>query len=85
MLVLLLTALRFTPQHRYIHRVGRTGRFGTLGVAVNLVAPQRKEETKQLEVICDFAKISVQVSEGSFVCSLQWFCSLLFVFCFFNV
>jgi translation initiation factor 4A len=33
----------------YIHRIGRSGRFGRKGTAINFVAPEDKEELEQLQ------------------------------------
>lgn len=39
------------PRNRetYIHRIGRSGRFGRKGTAINFVAPEDKEELEQLQ------------------------------------
>ena len=44
----------------YIHRVGRTGRFGTLGVAINLVASQWPKELQHLKQIQSESKTTVK-------------------------
>jgi len=36
-------------RENYIHRIGRSGRFGRKGVAINLVTPKDQESLKQLE------------------------------------
>jgi len=39
------------PRQRetYIHRIGRSGRFGRKGTAINFVVPEDKEELEQLQ------------------------------------
>jgi len=39
------TGQRFPDPETYLHRIGRTGRFGRIGVAINLVHDQRSMET----------------------------------------
>jgi superfamily II DNA/RNA helicase len=36
-------------QENYIHRIGRSGRFGRKGVAINMVGPDEVEMVKQIE------------------------------------
>ena len=37
------------PVNRHIHRIGRSGRFGRKGVAINLVTPVELRELKNIE------------------------------------
>ena len=47
----------------YLHRIGRTGRFGQLGVAVNLVTSAETEKVKSIEQFynCDIEKIDPNI------------------------
>jgi superfamily II DNA/RNA helicase len=36
-------------RENYVHRIGRTGRYGKKGVAINLVTPEEKIAMKELE------------------------------------
>lgn len=36
-------------QENYLHRIGRTGRYGRKGTALNLITPEEKEQQTQLE------------------------------------
>jgi len=38
-----------TNQENYIHRIGRSGRFGRKGVAINLIGPDEAEMVSQIE------------------------------------
>lgn len=38
-----------TNRENYIHRIGRSGRFGRKGVAINLINPEEKEMLKDIE------------------------------------
>lgn len=38
-----------TNQENYIHRIGRSGRFGRKGVAINMIGPDEVEMIKQIE------------------------------------
>jgi translation initiation factor 4A len=38
-----------TNQENYIHRIGRSGRFGRKGVAINMIGPEELEMVKQIE------------------------------------
>ena len=38
-----------TNQENYIHRIGRSGRFGRKGVAINMLCPDEVEMMKQIE------------------------------------
>jgi len=38
-----------TNQENYIHRIGRSGRFGRKGVAINMIGPDEQEMMKQIE------------------------------------
>lgn len=38
-----------TNQENYIHRIGRSGRFGRKGVAINLIGPDEAEMVNQIE------------------------------------
>ncbi len=38
-----------TNQENYIHRIGRSGRFGRKGVAINFIGPDEKEMKEQIE------------------------------------
>jgi len=38
-----------TQKETYIHRIGRSGRFGRKGTAINFVTPEDKEELEQLQ------------------------------------
>jgi ATP-dependent RNA helicase len=42
---------------QYIHRIGRTGRYGKKGVAINLIA--HKNDEKQLQMIEEFYHITI--------------------------
>ena len=46
----------------YLHRVGRTGRFGTDGVAVTIVDDETKED--MVNQIADYYKIKINKIEG---------------------
>ena len=47
----------------YLHRIGRTGRFGQKGVAVNLVTPEETEKIKAVEQFynCSIEKIEADI------------------------
>jgi ATP-dependent RNA helicase DDX19/DBP5 len=47
----------------YIHRIGRTGRFGAKGIAVNLVTPEEVEKVKSIEQFynCEIEKIEADI------------------------
>ena len=47
----------------YLHRIGRTGRFGQKGVAVNLVTPGEMEKIKTIEKVynCEIEKIEADI------------------------
>jgi superfamily II DNA/RNA helicase len=38
-----------TNQENYIHRIGRSGRFGRKGVAINLIGPDEVQMVKEIE------------------------------------
>jgi translation initiation factor 4A len=38
-----------TQRENYVHRIGRSGRFGRKGVAINIVTPSEQEEMKEIE------------------------------------
>ena len=38
-----------TNRENYIHRIGRSGRFGRKGVAINFILPQEVEKARHLE------------------------------------
>ena len=38
-----------SPKENYIHRIGRSGRFGHKGVAINLVTANDPEQLKEIE------------------------------------
>ena len=47
----------------YLHRIGRTGRFGQKGVAVNLVTPEETHKIKSIEQFynCEIEKIEADI------------------------
>jgi len=38
-----------TKKESYIHRIGRSGRFGRRGIAINLITPKDSKTIKELE------------------------------------
>lgn len=50
-----------TDMESYLHRVGRTGRFGSPGIAINLVSPK---ETLQLDEIRDYFECDIAPLPG---------------------
>ena len=47
----------------YLHRIGRTGRFGQKGVAVNLITPEEIEKVKSIEKYynCEIEKLEADI------------------------
>jgi ATP-dependent RNA helicase DDX19/DBP5 len=47
----------------YIHRIGRTGRFGARGIAVNLVTPEEVQKIEAIEKFynCKIEKIQADI------------------------
>jgi translation initiation factor 4A len=57
----------------YIHRIGRSGRFGRKGVAINFVTA---EDTRTLRELETFYNTTIEEMPGSQI--LFWFCLTIF-------
>ena len=57
----------FDPE-TYVHRVGRTGRFGTIGKAVTLVS---KSETNAIKALEDIYSMKMEEMKSNNLCSTE--------------